>query len=216
MSPRPAGRACLCTLRPMEPARRAATRPWTADDVPDECNRAARFREPPLAIESPATSTKSRRARIHRESQRTAGIRVEASLSFSHQRTAILARPASPVHGEQPGSHNHKASDCFSRKGGPRTLALPAPARNHCEMASIPTNTARTAPLDTSVKLGAAQQRALKDLVAMGFGKQACKEALLRTGTTSMDRLLAALTGPEEPPVKEARRGGHAESRAKT
>ena len=70
-------------------------------------------------------------------------------------------------------------------------------------MASIPTNTARTAPLDTSVKLGAAQQRALKDLVAMGFGKQACKEALLRTGTTSMDRLLAALTGPEEPPVKK-------------
>ena len=38
-------------------------------------------------------------------------------------------------------------------------------------MASIPTNTARTAPLDTSVKLGAAQQRALKDLVAMGFGQ---------------------------------------------
>ena len=70
-------------------------------------------------------------------------------------------------------------------------------------MASIPTNTARTAPLDTSVKLGAAQQRALKDLVAMGFGKQACKEALLRTGTTSMDRLLAALTGPEEPPVRK-------------
>ena len=70
-------------------------------------------------------------------------------------------------------------------------------------MASIPTNTARTAPLDTSVKLGAAQQRALKDLVAMGFGKAACKEALLRTGTTSMDRLLAALTGPEEPPVKK-------------
>ena len=71
-------------------------------------------------------------------------------------------------------------------------------------MASIPTNTARTAPLDTSVKLGAAQQRALKDLVAMGFGKQACKEALLRTGTTSMDRLLAALTGPvEEPPPRK-------------
>jgi len=71
-------------------------------------------------------------------------------------------------------------------------------------MASIPTNTARTAPLDTTVKLGAAQQRALKDLVAMGFGKQACKEALLRTGTTSMDRLLAALTGPvEEPPVRK-------------
>ena len=70
-------------------------------------------------------------------------------------------------------------------------------------MASIPTNTARTAPLDTSVKLGAAQQRALNDLVAMGFGKQACKEALLKTGTTSMDRLLAALTGPEETPVKK-------------
>ena len=30
-------------------------------------------------------------------------------------------------------------------------------------MASIPTNTARTAPLDTSVKLGAAQQRALEE-----------------------------------------------------
>ena len=143
-------------------------------------------------------------------------------LSFSHQRTASYCTPGVP----SAGRAALPATKALTTSSSPLLLAQKAGlgGRSHCKRRQettakwppSPRTPRAPRPLDTSVKLGAAQQRALKDLVAMGFGKQACKEALLRTGTTSMDRLLAALTGPEEPPSKEARRGGHAESGAKT
>ena len=196
----------------MEPAHGRPRVCWTADDVPGRRTQLRRFHNP-----------NGNRDALRRALWRRAG--GYRTLWDVHDLPAIggdpfaaaLSRATLPVpfaRRAAPGSPSHKGQKRSCR--AVRALGG-APARNRCKrrhettakkqktgMASIPTNTARTAPLDTTVKLGAAQQRALKDLVAMGFGKQACKEALLRTGTTSMDRLLAALTGPvEEPPVRK-------------